>query len=87
LLYANGDAQVTAAPPSSWHWKVEFGFDEVNVKLGAGSFDGSGGVAVIVVSGGTVSTVQEYVAAVGSVFPSASVAVTENVWPPSASPT
>ena len=58
----------------------------MNEKLAAGSFDGSVGCAVIVVSGEVVSTVQVKLAGVGSVLPAASIASTANVCVPSVRP-
>ena len=53
-----GLVQDDQEPPSSRHSNVEPGFDDVKEKLGFASFDGSGGDAVIVVSGAVRSTVQ-----------------------------
>ena len=46
----------------------------------------AGGAAVMVVSGGVVSTVQVKLAGVGSALPAASVARTWKLWLPSAKP-
>jgi hypothetical protein len=58
----------------------------VNEKLALELFDGLAGLAVIVVSGAAVSTVQVKLAGDASALPAASVAATVNVWLPSASP-
>jgi hypothetical protein len=68
------------------HSNVEPGSLELNEKLGSASLSGSGGDAVIVVSGSVRSIVQAWVAGVASVFPAKSVALTSKVCEPAASP-
>ena len=57
----------------------------MNANDGDATFVGPVGPVVIVVSGATVSTVNERVAGVASVLPAGSMARTENVYAPSAS--
>ena len=45
-------------PPSRRHSKVELGLEELKVKSGVVSFDGSFGLVAMVVSGAVRSTVQ-----------------------------
>ena len=58
----------------------------VKLKLALVLLVADGGAAVMLVSGATVSTVQEKLAGVGSVLPAASVARTWKVWLPEAKP-
>src|SRR5215210_3845705 len=53
-----GDVHGANGAESSWHWNVEPGADETNEKLAEGLLDGSGGCAVIVVSGASRLSVQ-----------------------------
>jgi hypothetical protein len=73
----SGLVQGASAPVSSWHWKVLGLLFDVNVKVGLTWFEGSGGPAVIVTTGLTVSTVQvkDFVIE----FPAASVPLSVNV--------
>ena len=61
-------------PESSWHSNVDPGFEEANEKLGDGLFDGSGGCAVIDVSGGPPLSMRMLVVATwtGSALPTLS---------------
>lgn len=52
-----GEVHAPQAPPSSRHWKVELGLDELKLKLALVAVVEAGGAAVIVVSGGAVSIV------------------------------
>ncbi len=81
-----GELQEDQPPPSSWHSNVEPPSFESNEKLGAVSFEGSLGCAVMVVSGAAASTVQVKLAGVGSVLPAASVARTSKVCDASLTP-
>ena len=65
------------------HSKVEPVSEELKLKLGVVSFEGSAGFVSMVVSGAVRSTVQVRVAGDESVFPAASVARTSKVWLPS----
>ncbi len=82
VVYACGDVQGAYVPApagvSSLHSNVAFG-SEVNVNDGAVTFVRPFGPPVIVVSGATVSTVNDRVAGDASVFPTASRARTKNV--------
>ena len=53
----NGVVQAAKVPASTRHWKVESAWLEVKENVGVLSFVGPDGPAVIVVSGGVVSTV------------------------------
>ena len=77
-----GELQEDQPPPSSWHSKVEPPSEELKEKLGAVTFDGSLGWAVIVVFGAAVSIVQVKLAGDASVLPAASVARTWKVCEP-----
>ena len=70
------------APASSEQAKLAPG-SLLNAKLAAAVLLSAGGPEVMVVSGGVVSTVHEYVAGVGSVLPAASLARTWKLWLPS----
>ena len=59
---------------------------EVKLKLAEVEFVAEGGADVIVVSGGTSSMTQAWLAGVGSVLPAGSVARTSNAWAPTESP-
>ena len=83
-LYVCGLVQAAKAAPSSEHWKLEPVSVELKLKLGPVELDGLDGVDVIVVSGAVSSIVHVYVAGVGSVFPTASVARTWKVCEPAA---
>ena len=69
---------------SNRHSKVEPDSLEEKVKVGVVSVVDPEGPEVIVVSGGTVSTVKER-ETIWLTFPGASIALTENVWAPFAS--
>ena len=73
----SGLVQGANAPVSSWHWKLLGLLFDVNVKVGLTWFEGSGGPAVIVTTGLTVSTVQ--VKGFVIEFPAASVPLSVNV--------
>ena len=75
---------VAVPGPSSLHSNVAPASD-VNANDADSTLIVPVGPVVIVVSGATVSTVNERVAGVASVLPAASVARTENVYAPSAS--
>jgi ABC-type transport system involved in cytochrome bd biosynthesis fused ATPase/permease subunit len=79
-----GEAQAARGPPSARHSKVDPASVDTKLKVPAGLFVGLGGLAVIVVSGATVSTVQAKDAGVGSMFPAVSTARTSKVCAPSA---
>ncbi len=81
----NGELQDANAAASTRHWKVEPASFEVNENVGVLSLVVPLGPAVIVVSGGVVSTLNARLAGVGSVLPAVSVARTSNVCAPSAS--
>jgi hypothetical protein len=81
----SGLVQDVQLPPSMRHSKVEPPSEELNVKLGVVSLDGSEGLESIVVFGAVRSTVQVWLAGVASVLPAASVARTWNVWLPALS--
>ena len=81
----NGELHEPQAPPSTRHANVEPVSVAVNENVGVLSVVVPVGPAVIVVSGGVVSTVNDRLAGVGSVLPAASVARTSNVCAPSAS--
>jgi hypothetical protein len=66
-------------PPSILQVKVTGDWLELNVNVGVESFDGSGGVVSMVVSGAICSIVHVYVAGVGSVLSAVSVARTSKV--------
>ena len=70
------------APASSAHSKLAPG-SLLNTKLAAALLLSAFGPEVMVVSGGVVSTVQEYVAGLGSVLPAVSLARTWKLWLPS----
>jgi hypothetical protein len=76
--------QLVKAAPSKLHSKLEDPSLELKVNVALVSLVGSVGPESIVVSGAAVSTVQECEAGVGSVLPAGSVALTSNVWLPSA---
>ena len=78
--------QAANAAPSSEHWNVEPASDDVKLKLALVEFVEFGGLAVIVVSGAVVSTVQLWLAGVASGLPAASIALTSNAWLPSLRP-
>ncbi len=75
---------VVAPGPSSLHSNVPAS-DDVNVNDGDVTFVVPVGPPVIVVSGATVSTVNDREAAVASTLLAASIARTMNVYAPSAS--
>jgi hypothetical protein len=77
--YACGLVQAVNAPPSSLQSNVLPASVEVNEKLAPVWLVGFAGVEVMLVSGAVASTVQVWVAAVGSVFPAGSVARTSKV--------
>jgi hypothetical protein len=77
--YDFGLAQVANVAPSSEQSNEEPGSPPENVNCAVSDDVDPGGPPVIVVSGGTVSTVQARVAGVGSVLPAWSVALTANV--------
>jgi hypothetical protein len=71
--------------PLSLHWKVELDSVEENPKLGATLFVAPDGPESIAVFGGVVSTVQDQLSGVASVFASESVALTASLCSPSPS--
>ena len=81
---APGPLQGAKAAESKRHSKVDPVWVAEKPKVGVESFVGPEGPEVIVVSGGSVSTVKERVAGVGSTLPAGSVARTAKVWRPSA---
>ncbi len=56
-------------PPSTRHWNVDPGSDELKPNAGVVSLDGLGGLESSVVSGAVTSTVQVWPAGVPSVLP------------------
>ena len=78
--------QAPHEPPSRRHWKLDPPSVAVNENQALVALVGSLGLAVIEVSGAVVSTVQVYEAGEPSVLPAASLALTLNVWLPSARP-
>ena len=72
-------------PASTRHSKLEPLSEELNVKLGVVSLEGSAGFELIVVFGAVRSTVQVWLAGVASVLPAVSVARTWKVWLPAVS--
>jgi hypothetical protein len=74
--------QVSIGAPSSEQANVEPSSVAVNMSLADVPLVGEAGPSVMVVSGAVVSTVQEWVAGVGSAFPAGSVARTSKVWDP-----
>ena len=84
-----GEVQAANVSLSMRHSKVEPVSVESNENVGVASFVVPAGPAVIVVSGGVVSTavstVKSREAGVGSVLPAVSVARTSKVWAPSVS--
>jgi hypothetical protein len=85
--------QPTQDPESSLHWKVEPLSVALKPRLALVEVVVAGGLEVIVVLGAvvspggtTASTVQLRVAGVASVLPAVSVALTEKVCEPTASP-
>ena len=81
----NGVVQAANAAASRRHWNVEPSSDAVKPNVGAFSWVELPGLLVMVVSGGTVSTVKAQVAGVGSMLPAPSMARTAKVCVPSAS--
>ena len=82
----NGEVQLANVPESTRHSNVEPVSVEVNVNVGVLSLVGPDGPAVMLVSGGvvsTVSTVKARLAGVASTLPAASMARTSKVWAPS----
>jgi hypothetical protein len=86
LEYELGLVQEANAPASSLHSKVLPASVDVKEKLALVWLVGFAGVEVIDVFGGPVSIVQVWLAGVGSVLPTGSIARTCTVWLPSASP-
>ena len=84
-LYPFGLVQPAYAPPSIAHWNVADASSEANEKLADELALGSAGLAVIDAVGAFVSTVHVKLAGFPT-LPTVSVARTENVWLPSASP-
>ena len=82
-VYVLGLVQEANDPLSSLHWNVAVSV-AVKLKVADVEFDAAGGDAVMLVSG-IVSIVQVRVTAEPA-FPAGSVADTENVWLPCASP-
>ena len=70
-------------PPSIRHSNVEPLSEELKLKLGVVSLEGSPGCVSIVVLGAVRSTLQVWDAGDESVFPAGSVARTSKVWLPS----
>jgi hypothetical protein len=83
-VYWRGEAHAANGAVSSEHSKVDPVSVAENVKVADVLAVRPFGPESIVVSGGVTSTVQEWVAGVGSVFPARSVARTSKVWDPSA---
>ena len=81
-VYAAGLVQPVKAVPSMEHWK-DAPASELKSNVALESVDGLSGIEAMVVSGGVVSTVQEYVAGLGSVLPAVSLARTWKLWLPS----
>ena len=83
VVYACGDVHAAYVPApagvSSLHSNVAPGSGDENVNDGAVTFVGPVGPAVIVVSGATVSTVNDRAAGEASRLPARSRARTENV--------
>src|SRR3954447_3333465 len=71
-----GAEQFANAAPSTLHWKVEPGSFELNPNVGVLSVVRPNGPPVIAVTGGSVSTVKERTAAVGSRLRAGSIART-----------
>ena len=78
--------QATTLPLSSWQVNVAPASGEENVNVALALVTRPDGPLSIDVLGAVVSTVNERVAAVGSAFPAASVAMTLTVCGPSARP-
>src|SRR3954468_1516902 len=81
----NGDVHAANPALSRLHLNVEFGSDDVNVKLALAIATVPDGPLVIVVSGAVRSTVHVRVAGVGSRFPTRSRTRTLKVCGPSPS--
>ena len=79
MWVAPGPLHGAKASESKRHSKVEPASEEEKVKVGVGSLVPPLGPPVIVVSGGTVSTVRPREAGVGSVLPAGSAARTSKV--------
>ncbi len=80
-----GDWHAANAPPSTRHSNVVPGLSPVNSNSGVASPVGPDGPAVMLVCGGSVSTVKVREAGEGSVLPAGSTARTSSVWRPSSS--
>ena len=74
------------AAPSSEHWKLLPALSAEKAKVALLWFVSTGGFAVKVTLGDTVSTVQVQLAGAGSTCPTLSIARTENVWAPAERP-
>ena len=80
-----GDTQAANAAASSLHSNVAPA-SLLKAKLASLLVEGLAGVLASVVSGAVVSTVQVWLAGVGSAVPPLSMALTANVWEPSLRP-
>ena len=81
----NGDVHAAGVPASRVQVNVAVASGDEKVRVASGSLVGSAGAESMATAGAAVSTVQAADAG-GPVLPAASVATTEKVWGPSASP-